>query len=116
MLEFQVGIVGEEHLQLLWTSTDIKAPPEERMPQRNVVEKPLEVWVGGSPIRIHMDMVEQCCTVDEHDRQLYRISNSPEWSIATTVLLWHSYPPVLRAEAVANGWFEVPLERWISVF
>jgi hypothetical protein len=108
-------MVDEVALQQLWDGTNIEVDPELRTREAFEGERPPEVWVGGSPIRLHLDMLQDVVQIDEWDKNLVRISKVEEYKVASTILLWHTMQKGLRDEAIRNGWFELPLEAWIPV-
>jgi hypothetical protein len=108
-------MVDEIALQQLWDGTVIEVAQEDRTRQAFEGERPPEVWVGGSPIRLHLDMLQGVVPIDEWDKNLVRISCVEEYKVAATIVLWHTVAVGLREEAVRAGWFELPLERWVEV-
>jgi hypothetical protein len=112
---YHPALVDEVALQTLWFATDVSVPIEHRTREAFVGERPPEVWVGGSPIKLHLDMIQEAVIIDEHDKNLVRISCVEEWKVAATIVMWHTVAPGLREQAVNGGWFELPVEKWNEV-
>lgn len=81
-----------------------------------ISERPVEVWTGGSPIRIHIDMVRQLGEFSRCEWNLIRISKSEEWCCATTIFYLRCLPEKVRRALHRNGFYNVPLHKWIEVF
>lgn len=72
-----------------------------------------ELWIGGSPVRLHFDMLWEAFSERPEYLHLIKISKAPEWAVAATILVLESLEPNLRSELFENNWHNVPVENWI---
>nr|WPH57541.1 RNA-dependent RNA polymerase [Rhizoctonia solani toti-like virus 1] len=117
-LEFHISIAGTEDFYKWWIGCGIY-PTEQCQKEWPVVpleERPVEVWTGGSPIRIHLDMVRELGEFTPCEWNLIRISRSEEWCCATTIFFLRCLPERVRLAVHRNGFYAVPLNEWIGVF
>uniref|UniRef100_A0AAU6NDN4 RNA-directed RNA polymerase n=1 Tax=Rhizoctonia solani toti-like virus 1 TaxID=3095224 RepID=A0AAU6NDN4_9VIRU len=117
-LEFHISIAGTEDFYKWWIGCGIypRELTDREWPVVPWHERPVEVWTGGSPIRIHLDMVRELGEFSPCEWNLIRISRSEEWCCATTIFFLRALPERVRQAVHNNGFYAVPLNEWIGVF
>jgi len=114
-LEFHTGIADTNDYWRWWEGCEVFAP-EVEYEKTTMEEKPQEVWTGGSPIRIHLDMVTKERPLTEQEEYLRDISMSEEWCIAGTIWFVRQLPGSLQDELHRLGWMRTPLNLWVKTF
>jgi len=85
-----------------WLRYDPKAPRQE------------ELWIGGSPVRLHFDMLWEAFKPRPEYLNMIERSKAPEWAVAATILTLECLDEALRAEIFSARWHLVPVENWIQ--
>jgi hypothetical protein len=76
----------------------------ERMP---------ELWIGGSPIRLHLDMVESAGEFSDEEKNLIKISAAQEWAVAATIVMLRCLAPAIVVWLRNGNVYNCPVENWI---
>jgi len=115
MVKCQPLLTAQSDYQIIFGSTDIKPKIDQTTNKPFEGERDPELWIGGSPVRLHFDMLREAFELYPEDENLIRISKAPEWAVAATIVMMHNLEPSLRQELYANDWHRVPIENWIEV-
>lgn len=72
---------------------------------------------GGAPIHIRRNMLTGIIPFDDHDENLWKISDeSTDEELSGTILFLHCVDSKLRDNMIIFGWFQVKLHIWKDVF
>nr|CAH2618924.1 RNA-dependent RNA polymerase [Prasiola crispa toti-like virus]CAI5383883.1 RNA-dependent RNA polymerase [Prasiola crispa toti-like virus] len=111
----QSGACGVEHYRRILTYHDVSVLDSEREPAREGPH-PRNLHLGGTPFSMTISMVEQIIPIDSPARKLmYRDPDAYEFEIAGTMLWSLSLTDALLREMDEAGWWEVPINKWITV-
>jgi len=108
-------LVSQADLRIFFSSTDVAAPAHELVDHAFEGEREEELWIGGSPVRLHFDMIKNVIAERREFDHLIKISKACEWAVAATLVLLDSLEPALLEEVFRAQWHRVPVERWIPV-
>jgi len=115
MVRLQPALVSQADLQLYFRSNDVAAPPDAIRQHAFEGERQPELWIGGSPVRLHFDMLWEAMQPRPEYLHLIKVSAAPEWAVAATILVMECMVDPLRDEIFKAKWHQVPVENWLAV-